>query len=564
MPSPLPPTAPALTRRVASATRSGLAATKATFASGRSSAQRVRGHARDMFAPLIHLGRGLRREVAWARTWWKEAPTDKRKAALVGVAASLVLLYFLPFGPFLALGGVMAGAAWMGREKGPAPEPGPPPGDGRLQAIYNGLVPHLADAHDPAGPFVPGGQWKQAFEHHEFEGDQLTRLELRYSPYFADDDPEARQRIERVVEAKAGRAREYLYGWDTENNRLTVAALPPLPGPVPAQHYATAVCEIVLGFTDATSTDRLIPVALDPTQPGPPSHQLPPVIWRTGTRTNAPHLLAVAGPAAGKTTLLRTIAVQALRDGDVIVVDATGSGDFACLSGRRGVLRVDASAQGARETLTWLRHEAARRAEAIGAAKAAGTPVPEDARRPLWVLLDEPAELLGEDGEGELLELLDLPVRLGRTTHISLVATARPGQLERLPSGLLGETHTRLTLGPLEPEALHAALGSAPGITGGDGMPAGRGYARVGAGPVIRIQTPYTPDPLEDDTPDGERARILALLPEPVASAAAGLGGSVGSVGFVGAAGSGAAGAGAGSAGSVEGTGGPLSLAKAP
>lgn len=521
MPSPLPPTAPALPRRLAAATRGGLQATRAGLSNSRAHLGRVRHHARDMFSPLLHLGRGLRREVAWARTWWKEAPADKRKAAAVGAAVSAVLLYFLPFGPLLALAALMAGAAWMGRDRTPPAPPGPPPGDGRLQAVYNGLVPHLADDHDPDALFAPGGVYAKAFEHHEFDGDRLTRLELRYSPYFTDDDPDARARIERVIEAKAGRSREYLYEWDTENNRLTVAALPPLPGPVPAQHYVTAPCEIVLGFTDATSTNRLIPVSMAPDAADPAAvaasgRQLPPVIWRTGTRTNAPHLLAVAGPASGKTTLLRTIALQALRDGDLIAIDATGSGDFAYLAGRAGVLRVDSTAQQVRETLTWLHAETARRAAAIGDAKASGVPVPEDARRPLLVLLDEPAELADATGASasEVYELLDLPLRLGRTTHISVVTTARPTQLARLHPGLLGETHTRIALGPLDGDALVAALGAAPGIAGGEAMPPGRGYARIGAGPVIRLQTPYTPDPLEDDTPDADRRRILELLPD--------------------------------------------------
>lgn len=524
MPSPLPPTAPALSRRIAAATRSRLAATRTSLSQGRGHVGRVRHHARDMFAPLLHLGRGLHREVAWARAWWAEAPSDKRKAAAVGAALSLVLLYFLPFGPFLAVGGVMAGAAWMGRDRTPPPPPGPSPGEGRLQAVYNGLVPHLADEHDPAGLFAPGGDYAKAFEHHEFDGDRLTRLELRYSPYFTDDDPDARARVERVIEAKAGRAREYLYDWDTENNRLVVAALPPLPGPIPAQPYVTAPCEIVLGFTDASSTNRLIPVVVDPGDPAAQQHQLPPVIWRTGTRTNAPHLLVVAGPAAGKTTLLRTIALQALRDGDVIAVDATGSGDFAYLAGRAGVLRVDTTLDQVRETLAWLHAETARRAAAIGAAKAAGAPVPEDARRPLLVLLDEPTELTDAGGgsAADVYALLDLPLRLGRTTHISLVTTARPSQLARLHPGLLGETHTRIALGPLESEALVSALGAEPGIAGGDAMPPGRGYARIGAGPVIRLQTPYTPDPLEDDTPDADRGRILDLLPDVVLRRGAG------------------------------------------
>ncbi|HSA48776.1 MAG TPA: FtsK/SpoIIIE domain-containing protein [Yinghuangia sp.] len=518
MPSPLPPTAPAFSRRLADATRNGYAATRAGLAGGRAHVARVRHHARDMFAPLLCVSRGLRLGAGRGRRWWTAAPANHRQVAAVALAVALVLLYFLPFGLLLAFGAVVGAAAWLGRTRTMPPVPGPPPGSGRLQAVYNGLVPHLSDGHDPDGLFVPGGDYTKPFEHHEFDGDRLTRLEMRYSPYFTDDDPASRARIERVIEAKAGRSREYLYNWDTEHNRLTVAALPPLPGPVPAQHYITAPCEIVLGFTDATSSDRLIPVHTDPGNPGALAQQLPPVIWRTGSRTSAPHLLVVAGPASGKTTLLRTIALQALRDGEVVAIDATGSGEFAYLSGRAGVVRVDNTADQVRATLSWLHAEATRRAAAISAAKAAAVQVPEDARRPLLVLLDEPAELADATGAtaSEVYELLDLPLRLGRTTHISLVTTARPSRLARLHPGFLGETHTRIALGPLDDHDLMTALGATPGIAGGDAMPPGRGYARIGAGPVIRIQTPYTPDPLEDDTPEADRRRILDLLPDVV------------------------------------------------
>ncbi|UGQ12247.1 ATP-binding protein [Yinghuangia sp. ASG 101] len=521
MPSPLPPTAPAFPRRLVDATRNGFAATRAGFAGGRAHAGRIGHHARDMFAPLIAVQRGLRRATRRGHAWWSAAATNHRQAAAVGLVATLVLLYFVPYGLPGALAVVVLGAAWLGRTRRTPAVPGPPPGGHRLQAVYNGLVPHLSDGHDPEELFAPGGDYAKPFEHHEFEGDRLTRLEMRYSPFFTDDDPASRARIERVIEAKVGRCREYLYDWDTENNRLTVAALPPLPGPVPAQRYVTAPCEIVLGFTDATSTNRLIPVMAGTAGPAGPegaARELPPVIWRAGSRTSAPHMLVVAGPASGKTTLLRTIALQALRDGEVIAMDATGSGEFAYLAGRAGVLRTDNTPDQIRTTLSWLHAEAARRAAAISAAKAAATPVPDAVRRPLLVLLDEPAELADAAGTSvsEVYELLDLPLRLGRTTHISLVTTARPSRLGRLHPGLLAETHTRIALGPLDADTLVTALGTEPGIAGGDTVPPGRGYARIGAGPVIRIQTPYTPDPLEDDTPEADRMRILDLLPDVV------------------------------------------------
>ncbi|MFI1580241.1 ATP-binding protein [Embleya sp. NPDC020630] len=478
----------------------------------RSRATRIQQHTRDTFSPVLTLGRGLNRQLAWARTWWKNASADKRKAGAAVVAGAVLALYFLPYAPLIALLLILAAAAWLGHaDKPPAPEPGPDPTELRLQAVYNGLVPHLADDHDPARLFHPGGAYRDAFRDWELDGDRITRLELTYSPYFTDDDPGARARIERVLQAKLGRGREYFHDWDTENNRLTVAALPPLPPAVPAQQFVTAPCEILLGITDADSTNRRTPIRVDGA-----THQLPPVIWRTGNRSTDPHLLAVAAPGAGKSNLLRTIALQAARDGDIVVIDGSGSGDYACLAGRRNILRIETGYHGALETLTWLRHETERRIAAVTHAKQHGTPVPDNARRPLWVILDEITELsdlAAGQGTTDPQELLDLPLRLGRATHIGVITSTRPTHLDRLRPALIADTHARVVLGPLDPETIRTVLGTGPGVFGGEDMPPGRGYVRIGNGPVVRIQVPHTPDPLEEDTPEAERRRLLALLP---------------------------------------------------
>lgn len=477
----------------------------------RTRAQRIHHHTRDTFSPVFTLSRGLNRQLAWARTWWKGASADKRKAGVAGVAGVLLALYFLPYAPLIALLLILAGAAWLGRAEKPPAEPAPDPTDVKLQAVYNGLVPYLADDHDPARLFHPGGPYQNAFRHWELDGDRITRLELTYSPYFTDDDPTARARIERVLQAKTGRGREYLYDWDTENNHLTVAALPPLPSAVPAQHFITAPSEILLGVTDAGSTNRRVPIRVDDT-----IRQLPPVIWRTGHRSTDPHLLAVAAPGAGKSNLLRTIALQAARDGDIVIIDGSGSGDYACLAGRHNILRIETGYHGALEMLTWLRHETERRIAAVTHAKQYGTAVPDNARRPLWLILDEITELsdlAAGQGSTDPQELLDLPLRLGRAAHVGVITSARPTHLDRLRPALIADTHTRVVLGPLDPETTYTVLGAAPGVSGGESMPPGRGYIRIGNGPVVRIQIPHTPDPLEEDTPEAERERLLALLP---------------------------------------------------
>ncbi len=58
-----------------------------------------------------------------------------------------------------------------------------------------------------------------------------------------------------------------------------------------------------------------------------------------------------------------------------------------------------------------------------------------------------------------------------------------------------------------------AVLGAPPHTTPVDQVPPGRGYARLGSGPVHRLQVPATPDPYDDATSDAHRQAVLDLLP---------------------------------------------------
>ncbi len=66
---------------------------------------------------------------------------------------------------------------------------------------------------------------------------------------------------------------------------------------------------------------------------------------------------------------------------------------------------------------------------------------------------------------------------------------------------------------PRPPTQLEAILGAPPHTTPVPVMPPGRGYARLGTGPVHRLQVPATPDPHDDATSDVQRQAVLELLP---------------------------------------------------
>ncbi|GGZ09018.1 ATP-binding protein [Streptomyces poonensis] len=494
----------------------------AHLARSRELARTAADGASDVLHPLITITRGLRRLVAAGRRKWADTPKDKRGSLLFLVASVVLVVALVPYGPLLAVAGLMAAAAWHGRERA-APSPtGPDEAQAqRLQSLYEALVPYFTAAADPEPLYVHGGEWNKAFPAYGFDDTGRVRhLEIRYPAYFTDGEPESRARIEHLLHAKAGRGREYRFDWDEEGNQLTVTVLAPLPTDITAQHFVTTSGETVLGFTDATTVRRTLPLDRDGDDGG--QRDVPAVVWRTGPRSTEPHLLVAGRPGSGTTTLLRSIALQALRHGDVLIVEGGGTGEYACLTGRQGVLAVECGLAGALASLEWAAHETERRLIAANRARQAGHPPPDDIRRPLWILLDRPGalgHLAAADGGRDPQSLLQVPLRHGRPAHVTIVVAEQFDGLDALSDAVRQHTHARVVLGPASPEQVEAVLGAPPQTTPAWDVPPGRGYARLGAGPVHRLQVPATPDPYDDATSDNDRQAVLALLPERTAPA---------------------------------------------
>lgn len=479
---------------------------------GRDLARTAADGATDVLHPVITIARGMRRQVAWAGGWWGRTPKDRRGPALLLAAAAVVVVVLMPYGPILAAVALVASAAWTGRERGvPAPT-GPTEAEGvRLQSLYEALVPYLSDPGDPAPLYAHDGGWEQAFSSYEFQDGRLARLHLRYPAYFTDGEADSRARVEHLLHAKAGRGREYRFDWNEEENHLTLTTLPPLPTDVVAQRFVTSPGETVLGFTDDNAVQRTVPVLY-----GTRTRDAPPVVWRTGARSTEPHLLALGQPGTGTTSLLRSIALQALVHGDIVVIDGSGSGEYACLSGRPGVLAVEDGLLGASATLEWAAHETERRLIAVNRARQTGTQVADDVRRPLWILVDRPTaltQLAAAEGRQDPQTLLDVPLRHGRTANVAVAVADQLDATETLAPVVIAQTRARVVLGSLAPEHVEAVLGAPQRTTPAADVPPGRGYARLGTGPVLRLQVPATPDPFDEETPTAEREAVLALLP---------------------------------------------------
>ncbi|MGW4649504.1 hypothetical protein [Kitasatospora sp. NPDC004289] len=481
---------------------------------GRDLARTAGDHAADMFAPLTVLGRGLRHHSDWAKARWAATPKEKRGPTLFLTAAAVLGVFLIPRGPLFALIAVMASAAWYGRSPKAAPAaPAPDAGDLKLAALYAALTPYLAGLDDPSPLYSAEGSHKAAFSGWEFDGEgRLSTLDLAYPAWFTDTEPSARARIEQVIQGKAGRGREYRFDWDEESNRLRVSALAPLPTDVWAQPFVTAPGEIVLGFTDGHDSQRTIPV----TQGGATAQQ-PPVIWRTGPRAGEPHLLALGTAGSGTSTLLRSIALQALRHGDLMVIDGAGTGEHACLVNRPGVHTVETSLRGTLAALEWAANETERRLSALNAARHHGVAVPEDVTRPLWLLLDHPTELTElahAEGRPDPQELLELPLRHGRAARVTVVIAEDLTAYERISPTARATTRARVVLGQTTAETASAALATALDITPAAGRTEpGRGYARLGTAAPVRLQVPVTVDPLDEEAPTAQREAVIALLP---------------------------------------------------
>lgn len=508
---------------------------------GRAFARTAVDSTTDVLHPLITISRGLRTIGAAIRRRWTETPHERRGPALLLGAVCVLVVALLPYGPLLAVAGLLAAAAWAGRR--PAPDDTGPSEAGaeRLGTIYEALVPYFSASEDPSALYSHGGDWSGAFDEYTFdEHDRLTRLHLRYPAYFTDGEPEARARIEQLLHTKSGRGREYLFEWDEEANRLTLTVLPALSTAICAQRFVTTPRETVLGFTDTSSVQRTLPVTRTPESSAATSasdpdrdaitaggdgagprdddgQDVPPVVWRTGPRSTEPHLLALGQPGSGTTTLLRSIALQALHHGDVLVVDGSGTTEYACLAGRPGVLGVECALTGALATLEWAVHETERRLISANQARQLGRPLPDDIRRPLWIVLDRPSQLshlAAADRRTDPQELLRVPLRHGRAANIRVVVAEHLDGADALTEAVRSHTRARVVLGPASFEQIASVLGAPPRTTPTWDVPPGRGYARLGSGPVHRLQVPATPDPHDDSSSEAQRQAVLALLPE--------------------------------------------------
>ncbi|MFJ9542105.1 hypothetical protein ACIRPX_33265 [Streptomyces sp. NPDC101225] len=485
----------------------------AQIARGRELARTAADSATDVLHPLISITRGLRRLAAAGRRKWADTPQDRRGPLLFLAASVVLVVALMPYGPLLAVITLMAAAAWQGREqRRPAETDGPDESQSqRLRSLYEALVPYFSLAGDPSPLYAHGGEWEKAFPAYEFDGSgRITHLVIRYPAYFTDGEIDSRTRIEQLLHAKSGRGREYHFAWDEESNRLTVTVLPPLPTDIAAQRFVTAPGETVLGFTDPTQVRRTLPLTH-----GEERRDVPPVVWRTGVRSTEPHLLVMGQPGSGTTSLLRCIALQAVQHGDVVIIEG-GTGEYACLTGREGVLAVECGLAGALATLEWAAHETERRLIAANRARQAGHPPPEDTRRPLWILLDRPsafAHLAAADGRTDPQSLLQGPLRHGRAANVTVVVADQFDNAEALSDAVRQHTRARVVLGPATAEQLAGVLGALPVTTPAVDVPPGRGYARLGAGMVHRLQVPSTPDPYDEETSDADREAVLALLP---------------------------------------------------
>ncbi|WP_067069716.1 FtsK/SpoIIIE domain-containing protein [Carbonactinospora thermoautotrophica] len=478
----------------------------------RETAKAGNAKAKDVLYPLILILRGTRKGIRRAKGWWVKTPKDRRNGILFLVALALIVVSLFPWGPVLVLAALMLLAAWAGREKEDPKKKVTQAQAKKLQAIYDGLVPYLHDPADPDQLFKHGGDFRASFDRWKFDqNDELAELELHYSRYFRDGEAEQRDKVETVIELKAGKARDYLFQWDEQGNRLVVSSRPPMPSLIPAQPFVVARGEIVIGFTDPVSARRQIPVEIDGV-----TRQLAPVVWRVGRRSTEPHLLALGHPGSGKSNLLRSFALQAVRAGHrVILIEGRKTGDFACFQGRRGVARVAAGLDDALDALRWLAEETERRADAISQARLAHAPVPDEVSQQLWLIVDDLVDLVDlarAADRPDPQQYLEAPLRLGRSANVTVVLSAQYAQARQFKPVQLTQLRARVGLGAIDQAGAKLLFGSTLGTGKDDELPPGRGWAKIGSAGMVRVQVPYTPDPYDEETAETDRSRVLALL----------------------------------------------------
>jgi hypothetical protein len=96
---------------------------------------------------------------------------------------------------------------------------------------------------------------------------------------------------------------------------------------------------------------------------------------------------------------------------------------------------------------------------------------------------------------------------------VTVVVADQLDSADTLSDAVRQHTRARVVLGPATADQVESVLGAPPHTTPVDQVPPGRGYARLGTGPVHRLQVPATPNPYDDATSDAHRQAVLDLVP---------------------------------------------------
>lgn len=423
----------------------------------------------DVLYPVLVILRGSIRAGRAGYAWWTSTPRDTRGAAVAATALGSVALAAMPYGPALLAAGLAAVATWFGRGQAGGLAAGAPSTvqDQSLKVVYSALIPHMGGMRGNSRP--TGDEYRSTFSRWRFDDhDHLIALDVVLAAGLGGD--RARDLVEQALVAAASHGGEYRFEWTDDGRRLAMRVLPALPR---AGAVSLVADGVVLGLTDGATSDAddLATSATSAT----------PLVWRPepGDR-----LLAVARPGGGGSHLLRSLAAQALAQGsDVTLLDVRGTGGYTCLDALGPRCRV-------------ARSEEERRA-AMSACLVAER---RSLDRPGWLLVD------GLPDQAALGPLL----RDTRAAGLTLVLAARPGEA---PAGASSAFDARISLGPMARPAATELFGAPPAPVGGERLPPGRGYARLDAGAIVRLQVPYAPDPLAATTPPQARAWLARLLP---------------------------------------------------
>ena len=345
--------------------------------------------ATDVLHPLITITRGLRRLAAAGRRKWADTPKDRRGPLLFLVASVVLVVALVPYGPLLAVISLMAAAAWQGRDRAPS---GPRPDEDRPSGCSPCTKRWCRTSRSPRtrSPLRPRRRVGQGLPRVRVRRHRPCHAPaIRYPAYFTDGEADSRARIEQLLHAKSGRGREYHFAWDEEGNQLDGRrVLPPLPTDIAAQRFVTAPGETVLGFTDPEPVQRTLPpptagrrvTSRRSSGARAPLHRAAPA-GRRRARQRHDHPAALdrpPGPAVRRRPDRRRQRHRRVRVPD---------------RPRRRTGRRVRRSTGPLASLEWAAHETERRLIAANRARQAGRPVPDDTRRPLWILLDRPAAL---------------------------------------------------------------------------------------------------------------------------------------------------------------------------